>query len=195
MVDINVKSIFSDIPPMATERLILRKLLPMDYKDMFEYASNENTVKYLAWEHHRSIAFTKNYTKFLQKQYKDGLYFDWAVTLKETGKMIGTCGFTSITTEHSRAEIGYVLSPHFWGQGIAYEAASAVVRFGFEQMDLHRIEAKFMIGNDASEKVMQKLGMQKEGVFRDYMFVKGSYRDICFYSITAEEYFKNKYNL
>ena len=195
MVDINIRSIFSDIPPMATERLILRKLLPKDYQDMYEYASNENTVRYLAWEHHRTIAFTKNYTKFLQKQYKDGLYYDWAVILKENNKMIGTCGFTSITPEHLRAEIGYVLSPSYWGLGIAHEAASAVIRFGFEQMDLHRIEAKFMLGNDASERVMQKLGMQKEGIFRDYMFVKGSFRDICFYSLTAEEYFKNKYNL
>ena len=195
MVDINIRSIFSDIPPMATERLILRKLLPKDYQDMYEYASDENTVRYLAWEHHRTIAFTKNYTKFLQKQYRDGLYYDWAITLKENGKMIGTCGFTSLATEHLRGEIGYVLSPSYWGMGIAKEAAEAVIRFGFEQMDLHRIEAKFMIGNDASERVMQKLGMQREGVFRDYMFVKGSFRDICFYSLTAEEYFKNKYNL
>ena len=195
MVDINIKSIFSDIPPMATERLILRKLLPKDYQDMYEYASNENTVRYLAWESHRTIAFTKNYTKFLQKQYKDGLYYDWAVTLKSSGKMIGTCGFTSLAPEHQRGEIGYVISPEFWGMGIAKEAAEAVIRFGFEQMDLHRIEAKFIVGNDASERVMQKLGMQKDGVFRDYMFVKGLFRDICFYSITAEEYFKNKYNL
>ncbi len=195
MVDINIKRIFADIPPMATERLILRRILPKDYEDMYEYSSNEKTVEYLAWEYHRTIAFTKNYTKYLQKQYKDGLYYDWAVTLKENGKMIGTCGFTSITPEHQRAEIGYVISPAYWGNGIALEAANAVIRFGFEQMDLNRIEAKFMVGNCASERVMQKLGMQREGVFRDYMFVKGSFRDICFYSMTAEDYFKNRYNL
>ena len=172
---------------MATERLILRKLLPKDYQDMYEYASDENTVRYLAWEHHRTIAFTKNYTKFLQKQYRDGLYYDWAITLKENGKMIGTCGFTKIDTVNHSAEIGYVLNPAYHRMGIAPEAAAEVMRFGFEELSLHRIEARFMAGNDASRTVMERLGMSFEGFERDSVFVKGGYATVGKYAKLASD--------
>ena len=133
--------------------------------------------------------------KYLKSQYKNGEYFDWAITLRDTGKMIGTCGFSALYPEHMRGEIGYVINPHYWGVGIATDAAKMVISFAFEQLGLNRVEAKHMVGNDASGRVMEKLGMKKEGVLREYMFVKGSYEDICLYSITAADYFKQKYNI
>lgn len=195
MVNLNLKNIFADIPPLSSQRLLLRKILPSDYSDMYEYASNEKTTQYLSWEAHRNINFTKNYTKFLQKQYRDGNFYDWAVVIKETGKMIGTCGFSSFSPENCRAELGYVISPDYWGKGIATEAANLVISFGFEQLDLHRIEAKFICGNFSSEAVMKKIGMKKEGVFREYMFIKGDFKDICYYAMTVEDYFKIRYNI
>lgn len=180
---------------MATERLLLRKMAVADACDMYEYASLEETAKYLLWSPHQSIKFTKNYLKYIQKQYKNGNYFDWAIVIKETGKMIGTCGFSAVYPEHSRAEIGYVINPMYKGNGYATEAAERVMSFAFEELDINRLEAKFMIENLNSENVMKKLGMKREGVLRDFMFVKGNYEDICMYSITADDYFKNKYNI
>ena len=92
--------------------------------------------------------------------------------------MIGTCGFTKIHTDHDVGEIGYVLHPDFWGKGYAVEAASCVMDFGFETLGLHRIEARFMKGNDASLRVMEKLGMSFEGYHVDEIFVKGEYKTV-----------------
>lgn len=195
MTDNCIKELFSDIPPMGDSLVILRKIGMENVDDVYEYASNENTTRYLAWQTHQSKKFTKNYVKFLQKQYKAGEFFDWGINLRENGKMVGTCGFTSINSEHSRAEIGYVVNPEYWGQGIATASAKLVTSFAFEQLGINRLEAKFIIGNSASEAVMKKIGMQKEGVLREYMFVKGNYEDICIYSMTAQDYFKQKYGL
>ncbi len=195
MIDINLKNVFSDIPPMASDRLILRRMKETDADDMFEYASAEETTRFLLWQPHKTKRFTKNYLKFIQKQYKSGEFYDWAVTLKDSGKMIGTCGFTNINSENMRAEIGYVINPKYHGFGYATEAAMLVVRFAFEQLDIHRLEAKFIVGNDASENVMRKLGMKKEGIMREYMFIKGDFRDICMYSMLAEDYFRQRYNI
>ncbi|MBR2353528.1 MAG: GNAT family N-acetyltransferase, partial [Clostridia bacterium] len=110
-----------------------------------------------------------------------------AVVEKESGRMIGTCGFTRFDFPHNGAEIGYVLHPDFHGKGYATEAAARVVRYGFETLGLHRIEAKFMQGNDASLHVMEKLGMRLEGYRRDGMLVKGTYRTIGICSILSGE--------
>ena len=86
------------------------------------------------------------------------------------------------------AEIGYVLNPNYWGNGIATEAAFAVIAFAFEKLNMHRVEAKFMQGNDASLGVMKNLGMTFEGYRRDLMFVKGQYRTIGTSSILRDEF-------
>ena len=117
-------------------------------------------------------------------------FYDWAVIERAGGHMIGTCGFTSIDVPNDVGEIGYVLNPDHHGKGYGTEAASCVMRFGFETIGLHRIEAKFMQGNAASLHVMEKLGMQFEGYRRDGMLVKGRYRTVGICSILKEDFTK-----
>jgi RimJ/RimL family protein N-acetyltransferase len=102
--------------------------------------------------------------------------------------MIGTCGFTRFDFPNDSAEVGYVLNPDYHGRGYATEAAGCVLRFGLERLGLHRIEARFMEGNEASLRVMQKLGMSLEGYRRESMLVKGQYRTIGVCSILQEEF-------
>ena len=102
--------------------------------------------------------------------------------------MIGTCGFTSFSYDHNSAEIGYVLNPAYWGQGIAAEAVRAVLDVGFIKLNLHRIEARFMMGNDRSRRVMEKSGMTFEGFQRDAMYVLDEYRTIGICAILFSEY-------
>jgi ribosomal-protein-alanine N-acetyltransferase len=101
--------------------------------------------------------------------------------------MIGTCGFTSIDAANNSGEVGYVLNPDFHGRGYATEAVKRVIAFGFKNLELHRIEAKFMQGNDASLRVMEKVGMTFEGYHRDAMLVKGKYRTIGISAIISDE--------
>jgi ribosomal-protein-alanine N-acetyltransferase len=171
-------SLFKKIPTVTTERLILRKMLPTDADDMFEYAQNPIVTQFLLWEPHVTRKFTQSYLKFIQSQYAGAMFFDWAVTLADSGKMIGTCGFARLDLPNRVGEIGYVLNPDFRARGIAVEAARAVIDFGFKNLALHRIEARFMQGNDASRRVMEKLGMSFEGFAKDSIFVKGAYRTV-----------------
>ena len=167
--------IFTHMPQITTERLLLRKIVIQDAEDMFSYAKLSEVTRYLTWYEHPDLLYTKRYITFLQRKYHAGEFYDFAVVHRADRKMIGTCGFTRIDTVNNAAEIGYVLSPAYHHMGIATEAAGAVMKFGFETLSLHRIEAKFMEGNDASRAVMERLGMTFEGFERDAVFVKGRY--------------------
>ena len=184
--------IFSHMPELQTERLILRRMRVSDAEDMYHYARRPEVTRYLLWSPHPDIYHTQDYLRYLATRYAAGTFYDWGVILKQNGRMIGTCGFTTIDCAHDAAEIGYVLNPDYHGMGIATEAAEAVLAFGFDKLLLHRIEARFMEGNDASLRVMEKVGMRFEGWRRESMLVKGSYRTIGYSSILFDEYAKRK---
>lgn len=181
---------FTKIPALLTERLILRRLLPSDVEDVFAYASDPDVSKYLLWSPHPSIEYTRHYLSHVDKRYKRGEFYDWGIEYQ--GKVIGTCGFTSFDIDNNAAQIGYVLGSAFWGKNIAYEAAMAVIAFGFDTLGLRRIYAKYMIGNQRSKRVMEKCNMHFEGVFRDGVYAKGVYRDVGVCAITLPEYYETK---
>ena len=182
--------IFTRIPTLTTERLTLRRILPTDLDDVFAYASNPAVPRYLLWYPHPDKDYTARYLREVDRRYKKAQFYDWAVTLTDSGKMIGTCGFTSFDLPNNSAEVGYVLSSPYWGQGIGPEALRAVITFGFEALYLNRIEAHFMPANNASRRVLEKCMMQPEGVRREAMYAKGRYIDIETYAITEKDYKK-----
>lgn len=183
-----VCSVFSNIPTLHTDRLTLRRMSVRDTDDMFDYAHRQDVTEYLRWYPHQSRNYTSDYLRYINTRYKLGDFYDWAVVEKESGKMIGTCGFTSFDLPHNSAEIGYVLNPDFHGRGYATEAAERVIEFGFSELSLHRIEARFMQENTASLHVMEKLGMTLEGYRRDGMLIKEKYRTIGVCSILRQEW-------
>ncbi len=187
-----VYSLFSKIPTLKTARLTLRKMKPSDYLDMYEYASDERVTRYLLWKPHDKPATTRDYLRYIQTRYHTGDFYDWAVIDNESKRMIGTCGFTRLDFDNNLAEIGYVLNPTFWGKGIAVEAAMAVIEFAFMTLNVRRVEAKYIIGNGASRRVMEKCGMTFEGVHRQSMYIKGEYKDIGMCSIISDEYMRNR---
>jgi len=183
---------FRGDPRLETERLILRKLLPSDAADMYEYACRPETSRYLLWEPHPYYSYTVELTRYLQKEYHEGKFFDFAVVLKENGKMIGTAGFTSYDSKNSCAEVGYVFNPDYWGMGIAAEALSAILNFAFCELGFNRVEAKYIAENINSLRVMEKCDMSPEGVQRQKLFIKGQYRDIGICSVLKSEYLGEK---
>ena len=172
-----LQRIFTHIPEIKTERLILRRISVFDAEDMYEYSSDAEVTKYLLWDTHPSLHYTSQYTEYLQKRYAVGDFYDWAVTLRGSGKMIGTCGFSRFLPEYKTGEVGYVLNRSFWGRGYASEALSAVITFGFEHIGLHRIMAVCMAENGASLAVMKKCGLRLEGVGRQSVWAKGKCHD------------------
>ena len=184
----NLLHIFSHMPELETERLLLRAMRVSDAPDMYEYAKNPDVTRYLLWRPHTDVGYTRAYLEYLGGRYRVGGCYEWAVVHNEERRMIGTCGFARIDTAHNCAELGYVLNPAYHGKGLMHEAALRVLQFGFNVLGLHRIEARFMLGNDASRHVMEKLRMQFEGVRRQSMLIKGSYCDIGTYAILAQEF-------
>lgn len=180
--------VFSKIPTLQTKRLTLRKMVTRDAEDMFEYAQRPEVSEYLLWRPHDSLKFSKNYISFLQTLYSQKNFYDWAVIFRETGKMIGTCGFTNFDLQNNSAEVGYVLNSDYWGYGLAPEALWRVIEFGFLELNLHRIEAKIIAGNTRSEQVAKKCGLRHEATLKNSMYIKDKYKTIEIYAILDEEY-------
>ncbi len=183
--------IFTHMPSFESERLLLRPLSPDDALDMYEYASGRELTKYLLWDPHPNVQYTREYLEYLEGRYAVADFYDWALILKQKGKMIGTCGFTSFDLPNNCAEIGYVIHPDYHGMGYAVEAAKQVISFGFSTLGLSRISAVCMKENTKSFRVMQKLGMSFEGTLRSAILVKGARRDVSVCAITREDYKKS----
>lgn len=188
MDDRKYRKLFSDLPIFITERLILRKIAPEDLYDMYEYACEPEVSRFLLWSPHLNIAETRGHIEYLQKQYRKSSCTDWGVALKSNNKLIGTCGFASMDLHNNKAEIGYVLSHRYRGQGYMREAVSTVIDIGFKRLSLNRIEARILEGNHQSERLAESVGMKKEGTLRNALLIKGVYKTFSYYAITREDY-------
>ncbi|WP_071458639.1 GNAT family N-acetyltransferase [Bacillus massilinigeriensis] len=182
-----VEEIYGDLPVLETERLILRKVTLDDAEDMFKYGSNEEVTKYVTWNSHKTLSETKEYINLIRNNYEQGQVAPWGMECKETGEFIGTIDFVWWLPDYRIAEIGYVISQDYWGKGLTTEAAREVMRFGFDNMELIRIQAKCLVENTGSARVMEKAGMTFEGVLRNGMFLKGKSWDLKMYSIIEGE--------
>ena len=186
--------LFSHIPELHTKRLLMRGLRVSDAQDMFEYSREHSVTEYLTWSPHPNLDFTREYLTYIGQRYRTGDFFDWGCVYSDPDnpemrpRMIGTCGFTRFDFPSNSAEIGYVFNPAFTGRGLATEAVRRVIRFGFCELGLNRIEAKYMEGNESSRRMMERVGMTFEGYFRESMLIKGSYRTIGVCSLLKKEY-------
>jgi ribosomal-protein-alanine N-acetyltransferase len=183
-----IKEIFSNLPQLETKRLILRKMTLADAQGIFEYASDPELTKYTEWDYHKSIEDSVNFLKSVIQKYENQEISEWGVILKEYNKFIGTCAYLWWQPAHNRTEIGYTLSRKYWGRGLMTEAVKEVMKFGFEQMELNRIEGRCFVENTASQRVLEKVGMKFEGILRAQLLVKGVYRNVKLYSILRKEY-------
>ncbi len=168
---------------LETDRLILRRIKKQDAEGMYAYAKDPEVSKYLTWSAHESLIYTRGYIRFLQKKYRSGEFFDWGLEEKSTGSFIGTCGYSVFDPENRKVEIGYVLNPEYQGKGYATEAVTEIIRYAVNELDIHRIEARVIDGNSASENVIKKCGLKFEGTGVDEMFIKGEYKTIHHYAL------------
>ncbi len=175
------------IPVLETERLRLRPFTLDDEAAVFALVSDPEVARFVRFEAHRTPAETRAFLELVQQYYRRGEPFAWAILRREDDRLIGSCGFVSQAGERRSAEIGYWLGQPFWGQGYAVEAARALVRFGFEQMGLERVEAKCFVENSAGQRVIEKLGMKFEGTDRSEM-IKGGYPELRVYAIGRDEW-------
>ena len=189
MDDRSYRGLFGDLPELKTERLTLRKMEMSDANDMYSYASLDEVTRYLLWTPHLNIDETKGYIEYVRREYRKGSVADWAISLDSESRMIGTVGFSAVDRENNSVELGYVLSPLYWGKGYAREALRRAVEAAFCELGAHRVQLRIMDGNVRSENVALACGFRKEGSLRDLLLVNGAYRTIHIYSLVSDEYF------
>ena len=182
-----MKYIFKNLPSLRTERLILRKISVGDAQDIFDYAKRPKVSKYTLWYPHKTINVTLDFIRFIIRNYRAGKPENWGIVNIADNKLVGTIGFFNYDLPNRKAEIHYALSDKYSGFGIMSEAVRKVLQFGFKEFRLNRIEAKCMLENAASEKVMQKCGMRYEGIARKVLFVKGKYVDLKCYAVLKSD--------
>jgi ribosomal-protein-alanine N-acetyltransferase len=173
---------FSPFPVLETERLILRRVLPSDVKEMFELRSNPETMKYIPRPLVTNYEETLAHIKMMDDKIESNEGINWAITLKGNDTMLGVIGHYRIKPEHYRAEVGYMILPEYNGKGITTEAVLCVVDYGFNTMKLHSIEGVIDPRNGASEKILQKCGFVKEAHFKENEYFDGKFIDAVVYS-------------
>ncbi|ELS34174.1 GNAT family N-acetyltransferase [Pseudanabaena catenata USMAC16] len=185
----NMQELTDQFLTLQTPRLILRKLLLSDAEDIFAYASDPLVSAYTLWDTHHSLDDTYRYLNDIALElYRSGQGIDWGIVDRKSNRLIGTCGLYT-TPMHRRAEIGYALARDYWGQGLMSEAVRAAIAFGFHVMQLLRIQAFCALENIGSARVLEKSGMQFEGILHNYVFTKAQSWDVKMYAITRSPIF------
>ncbi|WP_172840574.1 GNAT family N-acetyltransferase [Virgibacillus phasianinus] len=168
---------------------MLRQVTVEDAKDMFTYLSDEDVVKTMGLDPCQTIEDACDEIKWYKSIYQENTGIRWGITPKDSGKVIGSCGFLNMHSKHHRAEVGYGLGKDYWGKGIASEALAAVVAYGYQQLQLERIEALIEPANLSSQKLVEKHGFTREGLLRHYEYTRGKFDDLYIYSIIRHEHF------
>ena len=157
-------------PPkqFITKRLHLRKPLLSDVVAIFEqYAQDAEVSKYLTFKPHKNLGESKEFVRRCVKVWKEGTAFPWAIIRKSDQQFLGMIEIVGI--DHAGLNVGYVLAKKYWGKGYMPEALKAIINWGLAQDEIFRVWAYCDVENVASAKVLEKVGMQREGILRKWM--------------------------
>ncbi len=178
-----------EVPRLETKRLVLREMRPADAEAIFAIYGDEEVMCY-----RDVLAFTQleEAQRFLEQMLARGAQGEemhWGITLKGEEQLVGCCGY-SWHLGPPFGVLGYDLARRYWKQGIMAEAVQALLRFGFEVRSLHRVEARVRLGNEASMRLLQRLGFQEEGWLRECLFLNNHFFDVKIFSLLQSEYRK-----
>ena len=154
-------------PPttLGTPRLRLRAPVVEDAEAIFDaYTQDPQVARYTSWSPHKSLDETRKFLEqYCDAGWRAGTVFSWLITISDGGIAAGMIDFRLAAC---RAEVGYVLARRYWGHGLMTEAAGVVVEWVIAQPEIHRVWATVDLENAASQRVLEKVGMVKEGVLR-----------------------------
>lgn len=174
---------------IETERLVLRKFQYTDDEDMLKYWVSDPEIQSMYSE---PVYTTKQDVKKLLDKYisayeKDN-YYRWAIILKETDECIGQIAYFLVDSNNHFAEIEYCIGKCFQMKGFATESTKAVIQYGFDKINLHKVQICHKSINIPSRKVIEKCGFVYEGTLRDFFYMDGQYVNRLYYSILKDEF-------
>jgi len=169
-----------NMPTLETQRLVLRKLDPDDLTDIIAW--NDFPVGQTAEAEARQIL------EYCLREYRERGICPWGIQLRATRAIVGNCGFPHIIFKDLCGEVNYYIAPRDRGRGLATEALSALLKFGFREIGLTRIQARCALDNLSSERVMQKAGMRFEGLVDDALSSGGASSKRKLYAILENDF-------
>ncbi len=176
--------------PIRTQRLLLRPYEDTDVDALHDIHRRDDVTRFLPWNPRTrdDVRAMVERRKPLTRLERDGDGLLLVVLVAPDGPLVGDVDLQLLSVEHRQGEIGYVLHPAHQGHGYATEAAEALLRIGFDTYDLHRIVGKVDARNEASGRVLERLGMRREAVYRENEFFKGEWTTEVVYAILADEW-------
>jgi RimJ/RimL family protein N-acetyltransferase len=175
-------------PTLRTSRLILRPLADGDADDLFAMRSNAHAMRYWdapPWSDHGQAG---RFIAACRRSAEEGTGIRLAIDRASDGRFLGWCGVTRWNPEFRSASLGYFLEVGAWGQGYATEAGRAMLRWAFDTLDLNRVQAEVDTRNQASARVLEKLGFVREGTLREDCIVDGVVSDSWVYGLIRSQW-------
>ena len=174
---------------ITTDRLLLREFVVDDWPAVLAYQQNPRYLRLYPWTE-RTEAEARDFVRMFVDQQAESprRKFQLAVSLPDSGLLIGNCGIRRKPENDWEADIGYELAPDYWGRGYATEAARAIVSFGFRELGLHRISSWCIADNAASARVLERVGLKLEGQLRQNEYFKGRWWDTLRYGMPVGEW-------
>ena len=169
-------------PILHTDRLDLIEIKQNHLSDLFCLFGDANVVRYYNLLPFQYESEGQRLIDLFQTRFTNQTGIRWGISLKGTSNIIGTIGYNSYTTNH-KATIGYDLQTRYWNNGYATEALKKALEYGFQELQLNRIDAEVMQGNIGSEKVLSKLNFKNEGILRDWMYWNEKHYDMTMFSL------------
>lgn len=176
------------LPTLTASRLQLRWLETTDAPALFEVFSDPEVMRYWSTPPWKSLEDSRAYIDGIHRHFARQSLFQWGVARSDDGTLMGTCTLAQIDARHRRAEIGFILRRDCWRRGYMTECLHALLRFAFNELNLHRIEADVDPRNIASIGLLERLGFQREGYLRERWFVGEEINDGVFFGLLRHEY-------
>ena len=184
-----INSAFQAFPQLETRNLLLRRMHPADANALFKVLGDDEVAEFYDDDAFVHISQASDQIEAWESGFQNKRSIRWGITRKDEGDIIGSCGYYGIHTWNRRASIGYELGRIYWRQGIMAEALSAMIDFGFDEMDLNRIEALVMPENSASIKMLEKLGFRNEGLLEEYeQWGSKGFVDLCMFAMLRKDW-------
>ncbi|MGR6543811.1 bis(5'-nucleosyl)-tetraphosphatase (symmetrical) YqeK [Paenibacillus tundrae] len=182
--------LMSTFPELETERFILRQITHDDAKDIFQTFSLDEVTKYYDVESFTNIEQAEQLIQTWHQRFENKQAIRWGIALKSDNRVVGTCGFHGWVKNHHKAAIGYELTPQFWRQGVMTEVLGKIMEYGFDTLELNRIEAFVEPENVGSRRVLEKVGFQAEGLLKDNYYWKNRFVDNVIYALIKKDFKK-----
>ncbi|MBP6185996.1 MAG: GNAT family N-acetyltransferase [Saprospiraceae bacterium] len=178
---------FIPFPEQSTERLLLTRKDLRFVNDHFEMRTNQMVMRYFDRAMPSSVEEVKIKMEESIAEMESGKALVWALVRKEDQVCIGDVAFWKIDPQHAVGEIGYGLLPEYWGQGYMQEVLKQVLPYAFQSMGLHRVEANVNTENRASQRLLEKMGFQKEAHFRENYAYNGKFLDSLIFGLLEKD--------